>query len=159
MKDLLRRLRGLLGVGVTWGSLWAGIGAGIGLAVGVFSPGAWGLATTIFDWTVGMGLYGLVSGMGFGAVLSVTEGRRTLQELSLRRVAVWGVLGSAAVPLLFGALGTFAAGTTVVDVVQAILVTGTLGGIFAPAGVAAAKRAEVAAGPDLDALGPGASEG
>ena len=29
MKKLLQRVRGLLGVGVTWGTLWAGIGAGI----------------------------------------------------------------------------------------------------------------------------------
>ncbi|MDP2957193.1 MAG: hypothetical protein Q8N53_12290, partial [Longimicrobiales bacterium] len=72
MRDVLRRLRGLLGVGVTWGSLWAVIGAGIGAVVGVLSPELWAVGNPVLDWAVGMGLYGLVSGVGFGKLLSFT---------------------------------------------------------------------------------------
>ena len=149
MRGLLRRLRGLLGVGVTWGAMWGVIGAGIGVIVSLATGQPW--AWSVFDWSLGMGLYGLVSGFGFGALLTLREGRRTLFELSLPRSAAWGILGAVAVPLLFGALGTFDAGTTAMDILGAILVTGALGGIFAPASIAAARRAELAAarGPDL----------
>jgi hypothetical protein len=133
METLTRRLRGLLGVGVTWGTLWAGIGAVIGLVVG--EPMA--------VWALGMGLYGLVSGVGFGALLSLGEGRKTLLDLRLGRVAVWGVLGSALVPLLFGAMGTFGVGTTLADVLGAVLTTAVLGGTFAPGSVAIARRAQL----------------
>lgn len=92
-----------------------------------------------------MGAYGIVSGVGFGSLLSLNEGRRTLRDLSLRRVALWGVLGSALVPLGFGALGFFEAGTTLFDVLGAVGVTATLGGTFASGSVAMARRAELAA--------------
>jgi hypothetical protein len=154
MRGLLRRLRGLLGVGVTWGALWGGIGAGIGVIVSLATGQPWALS--VVDWALGMCLYGLVSGFGFGALLALREGRRTLFELSLPRSAVWGILGALAVPLLFGALGTFEPGTTAMDVLGAILVTGALGGAFAPASIAAARRAELSAGRGPDLLdGPG----
>lgn len=142
--NFLRTIRGLLGVGVTWGALWGAIGAGIGFVLGVVDPNAWFLANPIAEWALGMGLYGFVSGVGFGSLLSLSEGAKRIQELSLRRVALWGILGSAAVPLLFGALGTFQAGTSVMQVVGAIFVTGFLGGTFATGAIAIARRAELA---------------
>jgi hypothetical protein len=41
-----------------------------------------------------------VSGVAFAILLSVAEGRRTIGDLSLWRVTLWGVLGAAAFPLL-----------------------------------------------------------
>ena len=146
MKAVLRKLRGLLGVGATWGALWGLIGAGVGVVIGLVRPEVWSLTNPIIEWAVGIGLYGFVSGVGFGTLLALREGRSTLLDLSLKRSAVWGVLGAIAVPLLFGAIGMFEAGTTVGDVLGAILVTGSLGGVFAPASVAAARRAELRAG-------------
>ena len=107
----------------------------------------------MLEWTVGMGLYGLVSGFGFGSLLALSEGRRTLFDVPLRRAAIWGVAGAAAVPLLFGAFGLFEAGTTPVQVLSAILVTGVLGGTFAPAAIAVARRAELRAGEEKKLLG------
>jgi len=153
--NALRKLRGLLGVGITWGTLWAGVGAMIGLVIGIVTPEGWTYANPVLEWALGMGAYGLVSGLGFGTLLSLGEGRKRLLELSLPRVAFWGVLGSAAVPLLFGALGTFDAGTTVVDVAQAILLTASLGGASAPAAVVLARRAALEAGAERAALGAG----
>lgn len=144
--NVLRKLRGLLGVGATWGTLWAGIGAVIGFVLGRMDPFLWVLGNPVVEWALGMGAYGVISGFGFGTLLSLREGSRTLRDLSLRRVAAWGVLGSAAVPLLFGALGFFSASTTVVDVLGAIAVTAGLGGLFAPGSVAIARRAELTAG-------------
>ena len=66
--------------------------------IGIVRPEAWKFANPIFVWALGMGLYGLVSGFGFGGLLSLREGRKTILDLSLRRAAIWGVLGAAAVP-------------------------------------------------------------
>lgn len=139
----MRRLRGLFGVGATWGVLWGAIGGVIGAMIALVGgdPSIW---ATIVEWALGMGAYGVISGFGFAALLSLGEGRRTLQDLSLKRVALWGVLGSAAVPLFFGALGLFEVGTTLIDVAEAVALTATLGGIFAPGAVAIARRAELA---------------
>jgi hypothetical protein len=158
MRKLLRKLRGLLGVGITWGTLWAGIGAGIGFVLGVISPEIWGWSNPILEWAVGMGAYGLVSGMGFGALLSLGEGRRTILDLSLPRVAFWGVLGSAVVPVLFGWAGAFEASVTVVDILEAVAVTGFLGGTFAPGSVAIARRAALRDPGERDLLDSGVSE-
>jgi len=159
MNELVHRLRGLFGVGVTWGALWSAIGAGIGLAIGTVTPDLWEVSNPILKWALGMGLYGLVSGVGFGSLLALREGRRTLLDVSLRRAAIWGVLGAAAVPLFFGALGTFAVGTTTVEVLGAIFVTGFLGGTFAPAAIAIAQGAELRAPTEGRLLGHDSSSG
>ena len=159
MNRIVRRLRGLLGVGVTWGALWSVIGAGVGLVLGIVAPEMWGWTDRFFEWTIGMGLYGLVSGVGFGSLLALREGRRTMFEVSLRRTAIWGVMGSAAVPLMFAALGAFEAGTTIAEVLGAILVTAVLGGTFAPAAIAVARRAELRAVEESRLLGAEPSSG
>ena len=133
MNRLVRKLRGLLGVGLTWGAVWSVIGAGIGTVLGVVAPEMWGWTSRVFEWTIGLGLYGLVSGAGFGALLALREGHKTIFGVSLRRAAIWGVVGAAAAPLLFGALGAFEAGTTTAEVLGAMLLTRALGGTFAPA--------------------------
>ena len=152
MTRLVRRLRGLLGVGVTWGALWSVIGAGIGLVIGIVAPEVWDVSNPILRWTVGMGLYGLVSGVGFGSLLALRESRKTALDIPLGRAAIWGVAGAVAVPLLFGAVGTFEVGTTTAEVLGAILVTGALGGTFAPAAIAIAQRAELRAADDSKLL-------
>lgn len=146
MGNLIRRIRGLAGVGITWGALWAVIGAGVGLAIGIISPSAWDWTNPILKWAFGIGVYGVVSGVGFATLLSLKEGRRTLLDLSLRRVALWGVLGSAAVPLLFSVMGLLPPGTTMVEILGAVAVTGFMGGTFAPGSVAIARRAALSAG-------------
>ena len=75
VSKLGRRLRGPLGVGLTWGVFWSAIGAWVGLVIGVLSPEAWQLANPMLEWAIGMGLYGLVSGIGFGCLLSLREGQ------------------------------------------------------------------------------------
>lgn len=152
MGDVLRKLRGLTGVGITWGAAWATIGAGVGYALGLASPEIWTWSNPVAEWALGIGLYGFVSGVGFGGLLSLRESAKTLGELSLSRIALWGALGAVAVPLLFGALGTFGAGTTVADVVGAMLVTGGLGALSAPGSIAIARRAELEAAEEVAAL-------
>ena len=153
MGKLLRRLRGLAGVGITWGAMWAGIGAGIGLIIGIVDPDVWRWTNPIIEWAYGMGLYGFVSGVGFGTLLSLKEGRKRLFDLSLGRVALWGLLGSAAVPVIFYMLGVFGvAGASAVDIIEAMIVTGFLGGTFAPGSVAIARSARLKPGEEMGLL-------
>ncbi len=98
------------------------------------NPDAWRFTNPIWEWAFGMGVYGAVSGVGFGVLFS------------LKRVALWGLLGSAAVPAVFAMLGWLSVGTPIVDIVQAMLVTGFLSGAFAPGTVGIARRAELKAG-------------
>ena len=128
MTDLVRRLRGALGIGVTWGVLWATIGLVLGFVVRFVRPdqiepgeGPARIATVL-------GLAGFLSGLGFAGLLSLAEKRRTIHELSLGRVALWGLLGAGAIPLLTGADASVG------------LITGALGALFATTSVATARR-------------------
>ncbi len=151
IRGAIRKIRGLLGLGVSWGLLWGIIGVGIGMVAGIVTPDWWLVTNPIIDWAAGMAMYGFVSGVGFGTVLAIRERRHSLADLRLSRVALWGVLGAGAVPLLFGGLGFFELGTSLGDVIGAMIMTAGLGGTFAPAAVAMAKRAALEAGetPDL----------
>ena len=133
--------------------MWAGIGAGIGLVIGIVEPDVWRWSNPIIEWVYGMGLYGFVSGVGFGTLLSLKEGRKRLFDLSLGRVALWGLLSSAAVPVIFSMLGVFGvAGASVVDIIEAMVVTGFLGGMFAPGSVAIARSAQLKSGEEIGLL-------
>lgn len=129
MGNLIRRVRGAVGIGMTWGALWAAISVALTLALGVFRPEEIdpgegpGRVAAIF------GLVGFLCGLGFAGLLYLNEKRRTVGELSLGRVALWGVLGGAAIPTLIGAP------------VGEGWITGALGGLFAAASVAVARRA------------------
>ncbi len=128
MTDFIRRLRGALGIGVTWGVLWVAFGLVLGLIIGVFRPEEIdpgegpGKVLPIFA------LVGFLSGLGFAGVLSLAERRRTIHELSLGRAALWGLLGGVAIPLLMGTDGSMG------------WVTGPMGAIFAAASLATARR-------------------
>lgn len=139
----LRKLRGALGVGMTWGVGWGLIGGAIGAVLQILGPGSSIFVSPIIGWALGMSAYGLISGFGFSAILSLRDGTKQLRDLSLARVALWGVLGSISVPALFGVFGFFDPTTTVLDVLGAVGVTGALGGTFAAGSVAAARHAEL----------------
>ena len=84
MQKWLRRVRGAIGIGVTW-------------AV------AWSTAGTVLKWVFGVdtdaplpllfGVFGLVAGMVFAGVLALTERRRSFDQMSLPRFAGWGAVG------------------------------------------------------------------
>ena len=94
MGILLRKLKAALGIGSIWG-----IAAGaVGATLGVLSPDSF-LSSALFFGVV-TGVTGLVLGVGFGGLLSVMEGRRTLDELTPNRAALWGFVVGAAVALV-----------------------------------------------------------
>ena len=128
MGDLVRRLRGALGIGVTWGVLWAVIGLVLGVIVGIVSPDQVEPGEGPRKVAAVLGLVGFLSGLGFAGLVFLAERRRTIHELSLGRVALWGVLGAASIPMLTGADPSMG------------LITGSLGALFATASVATARR-------------------
>lgn len=131
MRSLLHKLRGLMGIGLTWGVSWAAIGTVVALVIGVVDPTSLDPGESILGMGLAVGGLGLVSGVGFGVVLAFTEKQKMLVELSLPRVALWGALGAAAFPLL----------TSMNDIL--VFVTCPLGALFAASSVAIARAATV----------------
>jgi hypothetical protein len=102
MGELLRKLRGLMGVGLTWGILWAMVVAAIGVVIGVVDPDSIDPGESPLIAGAIVGFQGFVAGVGFGILLSFAETRKTILDLSLIRVAIWGLLASVALPFLTG---------------------------------------------------------
>ncbi len=95
----VRRLRGILIAAIIWAIVWLPLGLAL-LGLRRRSPGDCVYCPADFVirflgiWT----LWGALSGAIFAVVLAVAERRRTLAELSFARVAVWGAIGSLALP-------------------------------------------------------------
>ena len=85
MKKWLRRIRGAIGMGLTWAAAWFGAGLILLLVVGV---GAADVPFPLF-----FGLLGFLAGVTFSGVLGIVEGRRRFDQMSLPRFAVWGGVG------------------------------------------------------------------
>jgi len=134
MKALLRKARGVLAVALTWGVLWWAIGMIVGLVIGVVDPDSIdpGEEPLVVGWIIG--LVGFLSGLAFGLLLSLAEHRKTILDLSLPRVALWGILGAAAPLLLTGMPDGM------------VVVTCPLGAVFAAASIAIARRGELRGG-------------
>ena len=128
MTGLVRRLRGAVSIGVAWAVLWMVIGLLLLAGFGVFRPQEIDPGEGPGKVLPILGLVGFLSGLGFAALLSLAERRTRLHELSPARAALWGLLGSAAIPLLMGN-----------DASNGWL-TGPMGAIFAAASVAIARR-------------------
>ncbi len=90
----LQRLRGALGMGLTWAIGWAPIGAVLGAALHMLLPGVpIGLGGAILLNATTFGVLGFLGGSVFAGVLRLTEGRRRFHELSLGRFTLWGAVG------------------------------------------------------------------
>ena len=131
MKTLFPKLRGAVGIGLTWGILWAAIGYTVSLVIGFFDPDSIDPGESPIFLGAILGVVGFVSGVGFGAVLSFIERKKTILDLSLIRVAIWGIIGSAALPLLTSMQNSL------------ILFACPLGAVFAAASVAVARKGEL----------------
>jgi hypothetical protein len=92
MKGFLRRLRGIIGTGLTWAVGWAGIFGVLGL---IFGAGSVPRVALLGAFT------GLIAGGAFAVILSIAERRHRLEDLSLWRTALWGGLGGILVAAAF----------------------------------------------------------
>jgi hypothetical protein len=127
MRTIGRWLRGALGTGLIWAALWIIIGVLIMTGLWLVDPDEIGNDGPSHVLPI-LGIVGFLSGLGFAAMLSLAERRHSFRELSLGRVALWGMLGSAGIPLLMGTDGSTG------------WLTGTLGALFAAGSVAIARR-------------------
>ena len=92
MRKWLRRIRGAIGMGFTWGAAWSG--AGLVLAVVTrFKADA--------PFPIIFGVLGFIAGVIFSAFLALTEGRRSFDQMSLPRFAAWGAAGGLLLSAVF----------------------------------------------------------
>jgi hypothetical protein len=130
MDRLLRRIRGIVGTGLTWAAAWIGLGGLLGAVAGF--PLA-----SLLRLALSNSIGGFIAGASFAVILSVAERKHTLADLSLKRVALWGAAGGilvTSIPLAFGAPLAFFLGPLVIN--------GGVGAVLASGSVAMAKRAD-----------------
>jgi hypothetical protein len=79
-----RRIRGAIGIGITWAAAWSAAGSALRWVFGVNTDAPLPL---IF------GVFGFIAGVIFSGVLALTERRRRFDQMSLPRFAGWGAVG------------------------------------------------------------------
>lgn len=96
VKRWFRRIRGAIGMGLTWAAAWGGAGAivmlGFLLRTGSRPDAPFPLM---------FGAAGFVAGLIFSGVLSLVEGRRRFDQMSLPRFAAWGAAGGLLLSVTF----------------------------------------------------------
>lgn len=107
----LRRVRGAVGMGLTWAVGWAIGGVLIGASSNLFPGFLWDRFFDVFDAPLpALAIPGFVAGTLFSIVLGIAGRGRKLSEFSIPQFAGWGALGGlllSLVPATFEALGLF----------------------------------------------------
>jgi len=105
MKKWLRRIRGAVGMGLTWAVGWALAGVMIGVGSILLPWLPWELFSEVFDAPLpALAIPGFVGGAFFSAVLGIAGRRRRFDELSFPRFAFWGAVGGLLVGLFPAAM-------------------------------------------------------
>ena len=139
MKKWLHRIRGAMGMGLTWAEAWAPLGAVTGLITGVVL--GLPLGTVVANYALLLGGLGFLGGTIFSTVLSIAEGRHRFDQLSLPRFVAWGALGGLMLGGLAVTVGILGPGLTVLDAVI-VGVSTLLGAGSAAATLALARAAD-----------------
>lgn len=95
----LRKLRAMLGMGITWGVAGFGIGLPLSLVVLPFQGVPLTLAFMV-ESALQLAVFGVFAGTGFGAILAAAERKRSFDDLSLPRVGLWGALAGSLFPVV-----------------------------------------------------------
>lgn len=134
MPGWLRRLRGAIGMGVTWAVAWAVAGLAMGIASNILTFLPWDAFFRVFDAPLpALAIPGFISGAIFSVVLGIAGRRRRFDQISIPWFAALGAVGG----LLLGAVavsGGFPAGT--------LLFTGVLAAGSAAGTLALARMGE-----------------
>jgi len=136
MRKWLRRIRGAIGMGVTWGAAWAGAGMVLAVVTGFKADAPFPLV---------FGVLGFFAGVTFSAFLALTEGRRRFDQMSLPRFAAWGAIGG----LVFSALFAKAASLGWGDVLAIAPTFALASAVCASGSLAVARRAVSRELPDI----------
>ncbi len=107
MKKWLRRIRGAVGMGLTWAAGWAFAGVLLGVT-SLLLPGLlWDSFFEIFDAPLpALAIPGFVAGVLFSAVVGIAGRGRRFNQLSLPRFAAWGAVGGLLLSLVPAAMVT-----------------------------------------------------
>ena len=84
MRKWLRRIRGAIGMGLTWAAVLGAVGTVPRWVFGVNTDAPIPLV---------FGVFGFIAGVTFSALLLLTKGRRTFDQMSIRRFAGLGAIG------------------------------------------------------------------
>jgi hypothetical protein len=84
MRKWLRRIRGAIGMGFTWAVALGAVGSVPRWVFGVETDAPIPLV---------FGVFGFIAGVTFSALLVLTRGRRTFDQMSIRRFAGLGAVG------------------------------------------------------------------
>ena len=128
MGTWLRRIRGAIGMGVLWAAVWFAAGSVPRWVFGVNTDAPLPLV---------FGLFGLIAGMVFSAVLALTEGRRSFDQMSVSRFAVWGAMSGLMLSALFAKAGSLGWG----DVLALAPTLAVASAVSASGSLAMARRA------------------
>jgi len=92
MGKWLRRIRGAIGMGLTWAAAL--------FAVGSVPRWVFGVSTDVPIPLVS-GVFGFIAGVTFSALLVLAEGRRSFDQMSIRRFAGWGAISGLLLSVLW----------------------------------------------------------
>lgn len=142
MRRWLRRIRGAIGMGLTWAAGWAPIGAVVGVALHEILPASpIGLVSVVILNATTFAALGLIGGTIFGAVLGLAEGHRRFDQLSLPRFASWGAVGGVLLGGMAVAAGLWGAGFGPLGASMMAAAT-LLGGVSATGTLVLARKAQ-----------------
>ena len=101
----LRRIRGAIGMGVTWGAAW--------FAAGLVPRWVFGVDADV-PFPLVFGVFGFAAGIMFSVLLALTAGRRRFDQLSLPRFAAWGAAGGLLLSAIFARAASLGRGDVLV---------------------------------------------
>ena len=133
MKKWGRRIRGAIGMGLTWGAAWFGAGILLARVPGFYSDLPYALLFAPL---------GIVTGIIFSGILVAIEGRRKFDRMSLSRFAGWGAASGLLLSGIFvvgAALGGETLGGEVLVLGPVLAVASA---VCAAGSLAVARRAE-----------------
>jgi hypothetical protein len=142
--NIMRRLRGLIGMATTWGVCFSALSSLVFLVArlsGALPVEVFGTRMVLAIAARGF-VVGALAGAVFSLVLAAAERRRTLSGLSSGRVALWGFLGTAAIPFAFSAFSSANILHLPISIILTSTVTyGAIGGALAATILHVARRA------------------
>lgn len=152
MKQLFRRLRGIIGTGLTWAIGWGVAGTALHFVFSLFGYAGF-LASSLMVDVLVPAFMGLLGGSVFAGGLVLTERRGLLGELHLGRAAAWGALAGLVGPVLVAVFGADIVWLGLRDIWPFFLGTGLLGASGGAAMTAIARsgtRPSIEANTDAD---------